>query len=85
MWHCESCRQNHSDMRERCPVHGTSRPLPTLKRESPQPHCEECWRPRASIECAECGAWIHKGCKAKHDTRHQEEYMQDVECLREES
>lgn len=42
-------------------------------REPTSALCASCDRPRATVECADCGEMLHKGCYARHMDVHAQE------------
>lgn len=49
---------------------------PQSYREPDSAICISCDRPRATVECADCGEMLHKKCYTRHMDHHADEIME---------
>ena len=69
MWNCKACKQQHSDMRERCPTFGTPKPIKAIyKKEKRYPDeiCDKCNRGGKLEPCDFCYGLFHPNCLKGH-------------------
>ena len=78
MWMCKSCKEMHSDMRERCPVTGHPKPIKIDHKDQysvrrlgsrAEEDCGHCTRPvrqETGRGCDTCDGFFHPKCYERH-------------------
>ena len=80
---CPTCKHAYNANRPQCSACGTCTKSRTPLHREPTSHvCVVCDRPRATVECWDCGEWTHKKCAARHAGHHMDDLAAELDAFR---